>query len=91
FTALVDTLRSQCDTLLNQLEAEPVLPAQGKILHKLVGACSNFGLARAAHALREAEDDARHGDVRQRLTSLRPLLHDSLDELARPPAIAPPV
>lgn len=84
FTDLVSTLRSQCDALLNQLEAESTPQSQGKILHKLAGACSNFGLQRAAHALREIEDDADRNDIRHRLGSLRPLLHDSLNELARP-------
>lgn len=85
FSTLVDTLTTQCFSLLDEFESGAVradIQEQARILHKLAGACSNFGLqAGAAECLRR-EYAARQGNPCSEPGTLRDLITQSLKRLA---------
>lgn len=85
FASLIDTLRKQCSGLLDEFESEAVRADSGeqaRILHKLAGACSNFGLQAGATECLRLERAARHGESCHEPARLRNLITESLERLA---------
>ncbi|MGL1834703.1 AAA family ATPase [Rhodocyclaceae bacterium SMB388] len=83
FVDLIRTFRQQCAALHAQLRACEERVEQRTIVHKLAGACANFGLATAADACRSLEDQlSREGVDACEPTDLLACIAESLDALA---------
>jgi HPt (histidine-containing phosphotransfer) domain-containing protein len=90
FAALIPTLVEQCRALLDALRTERLPERQADLLHRLAGACSNFGLQAAAARCQALERAAADGEVAAGLPALEALLAASLERLAayqREPAV----
>jgi CheY-like chemotaxis protein len=78
---LITGFAAQSDELMLALEAPSSDPAaQARLLHKMCGACSNFGLQAAASECQRLEQQALEG-ARADLGPLRTLLSTSLSQL----------
>jgi HPt (histidine-containing phosphotransfer) domain-containing protein len=83
FAGLIRTFRQQCAMLHAQLGACEGRAEQRTIVHKLAGACANFGLAAAADACRSLEDHlSREGVDACKQADLLACIAESLDALA---------
>ncbi len=81
FAALIDTLATQCNALLDALESDPVsadADEQAQLLHKLAGACGNFGLQAGADECLRLERAVRQGDPCTAFGALRQVITESL-------------
>ncbi|MBR9884269.1 MAG: response regulator, partial [Oceanospirillales bacterium] len=76
---LLDTMREQCESLLDELE-QATRPQQPALLHKLAGASANFGLQQMAEMCRQRE--AEGGVTDEQRSQLKALWADSLQALS---------
>ncbi|MBV1789986.1 AAA family ATPase [Marinobacterium sp. D7] len=76
---LIETMQNQCEALLREL-ADAEAAQQAALLHKLAGACANFGLQQLAQECRRFESEGMIDQ--QQLDRLKQLWRDSLSALA---------
>ncbi len=82
FAQLVQTLRTQCEELLEALHRCVDRSEQRALMHRLAGACSNFGLVKSAESCRTLESRLSGGRAEGApLAALRQHLFDDLDAL----------
>ena len=82
FAALIPTMAGQCRALLDELRGERLPGRQQQLLHRLAGACCNFGLQAAAMRCQALERAAADGEPVAGLPALEALLAASLERLA---------